>query len=97
MHNHCDYKRFAVLYVDDEETSLKLLPLAFQDHFRILTAPSARDGLKLLDQHKDEIGLLMTDERMPGERGVWLLEQARGLRPRIIRILATAYTDWDQP
>ena len=93
--NPYDYKRFAVLYVDDEETSLKLLPRAFQDHFRMLTAPSTREGLTLLDQHKDEIGLLMTDERMPGERGVWLLEQARQLRPRIIRILATAYTDYD--
>jgi two-component system probable response regulator PhcQ len=32
---------------------------------------------------------------MPGEKGVWLLEKARQLRPRIIRILATAYADMD--
>jgi two-component system probable response regulator PhcQ len=32
---------------------------------------------------------------MPGEKGVWLLEKARQLRPRIIRILATAYSDMD--
>ena len=37
----------------------------------------------------------MTDQRMPGEKGVWLLEKARQLRPRIIRILATAYSDMD--
>ena len=37
----------------------------------------------------------MTDQRMPGEKGVWLLEKARQLRPRIIRILATAYADMD--
>jgi two-component system probable response regulator PhcQ len=49
----------------------------------------------LLEAHKDEIGLLMTDQRMPGEKGVWLLEKARQLRPRIIRILATAYADMD--
>jgi CheY-like chemotaxis protein len=42
-----------------------------------------------------EIGLLMTDQRMPGEKGVWLLEKARQLRPRIIRILATAYSDME--
>jgi two-component system, probable response regulator PhcQ len=95
METHYDYKQFIILYVDDEETSLKLLPLAFQDQFRMLTAPRARDGLKLLEEHKDEIGLLMTDEIMPGERGIWLLEKARQLCPRIIRILATAYTDYD--
>src|ERR1043165_8118113 len=90
-----DYKRFAILYVDDEEKSLKNFTRAFSDHFRILTAPTAHDGLKLLEQHKDEIGLLMTDQRMPGEKGVWLLEKSRQLQPRIIRILATAYSDMD--
>src|SRR5512144_2736236 len=95
MQNLYDYKRFAVLYVDDEEMSLKYFNRAFEDQFRILTAANAQDGLKLLEQHKDEIGLLMTDQRMPGEKGVWLLEKARHLRPRIIRVLATAFTDMD--
>src|ERR1044072_6262585 len=35
----------------------------------------------------------MTDQRMPGEKGVQLLERARQLRPKIIRILATAFAD----
>ena len=90
-----DYKKYVVLYVDDEEKSLKYFTRAFQDQFRILTAPSAQEGLKLLEAHKDEIALLMTDQRMPGEKGVWLLEKARQLRPRIIRILATAYSDME--
>lgn len=90
-----DYKRFAILYVDDEEKSLKNFTRAFNEHFRIITAPNAHEGLKLLEQHKDTIGLLMTDQRMPGEKGVWLLERARQLQPRIIRILVTAYADMD--
>ena len=95
MQSFYDYKRFTILYVDDEEKSLKYFARAFQDQFRILTATNAQDGLKLLEQHKDDIGLLMTDQRMPGEKGVWLLEKARQLRPRIIRVLATAYADMD--
>ena len=90
-----DYKQFAILYVDDEEKSLKYFARAFEEQFRILIAPTAQEGLKLLEQHADDIGLLMTDQRMPGEKGVWLLERARQLRPRMIRILATAYTDMD--
>src|SRR6267378_4560580 len=90
-----DYKKFAILYVDDEEKSLKYFTRAFTDQFRILTAVNAQEGLKLFEQHKDEIGLLMTDQRMPGEKGIWLLEKARQLRPRIVRILATAYSDMD--
>jgi two-component system probable response regulator PhcQ len=90
-----NYKKFAVLYVDDEEKSLKLFSRAFAETFRILTASSAKDGLKLLEEHKDEIGILMTDQRMPGEKGVWLLERARQLQPRLIRILVTAYSDME--
>jgi len=90
-----DYKKFAILYVDDEEKSLKYFERAFGDQFRILTAARAQDGLKVLEEHKDVVGILMTDQRMPGEKGVWLLEKARQLRPRIIRILATAYSDME--
>src|SRR5256885_524670 len=95
MQNLYDYKKFAILYVDDEEKSLKYFARAFEDQFRIYTAANAQAGLKLLEEHKDEIGVLMTDQRMPGEKGVWLLEKARQLRPRIIRLLATAYSDMD--
>jgi two-component system probable response regulator PhcQ len=95
MQHLYDYKKHAILYVDDEEKSLKYFTRAFSDQFRILTAANAQDGLKLLEQHQDDIGLLMTDQRMPGEKGIWLLEKARQLRPRIIRILATAYSDMD--
>ena len=90
-----DYKRFAVLYVDDEEKSLKSFARAFGDQFRILTALNAQEGLRLFEQHKDDLGLLMTDQRMPGEQGVWLLERARQVQPRVIRILATAFADMD--
>src|SRR6516164_1650511 len=95
MDNNYDYKKFAVLYVDDEEKSLTNFSRAFGEHFRLLTAPTAQDGLNLLQKHADEIGLLMTDQRMPGETGVWLLERARQFRPRILRLLVTAYADMD--
>jgi two-component system, probable response regulator PhcQ len=95
MQSFYDYKKFAILYVDDEEKSLKYFARAFQDQFRVFTATNAQDGYALLEQHKDEIGILMTDQRMPGEKGVQLLERARQLRPKIIRIIATAYSDLD--
>jgi two-component system probable response regulator PhcQ len=95
MDNYYNYKKFAVLYVDDEEKSLKYFTRAFEDQFRILTAARADDGLKLVEEHKDELGVLMTDQRMPGNKGVWLLEKTRQIQPRIIRILATAYADMD--
>jgi two-component system probable response regulator PhcQ len=95
MENVYDYRKFAVLYVDDEEKSLKYFARAFEGTFRVLTAATAQDGLKLIEQHGEDIGVLMTDQRMPGEKGVWLLERARQHQPRMIRILATAYSDME--
>jgi two-component system probable response regulator PhcQ len=88
-----NYKQCAILYVDDEETALKHFSRLFEDRFRIYTAGTAQEGLALLEEKRSEIGLLLTDQRMPGEKGVWLLEKARQLEPRIIRILVTAYAD----
>lgn len=95
MNSIYDYRKFAILYVDDEEMSLKYFTRAFGERFRIFTATSAQEGAELLERHRDEIGLLMTDQRMPGQTGVWLLEKARQLRPAVIRILVTAYSDID--
>jgi len=95
MDNLYDYKKFAILYVDDEEKSLTNFTRAFGGGFRLLTAATAQEGLNLLQEHADEIGLLMTDQRMPGEKGVWLLERARRFRPNILRLLVTAYADMD--
>jgi len=90
-----DYRSFAILYVEDEDIARKNFVRLFEDRFRILTAPNAQEGLAILQQHQHEIGLLLTDQRMPGEKGVWLLEKARQVQPRIIRILVTAYSDMD--
>ena len=95
MSNHYDYKKFAILYVDDEEKSLVNFTRAFEDDFTVLTANNAAAAYELVQKQAGEIGVLMTDQRMPGEKGVWLLERVRQFRPQIIRIIVTAYTDMD--
>jgi two-component system probable response regulator PhcQ len=89
-----DLKRYAVLYVDDEEMALKYFERSFGKEFRILTASNAAEGLKILEAQGDDIGILITDQRMPGEKGVDLLQRALQLRPRLVRMLVTAYADF---
>ena len=90
-----DYRNCTILYVDDEEKSLKYFARAFSTEFRILTAANAAQAYKLLKEHRDEITLLFSDQRLPGEKGVEFLQQARKLQPAAIRILTTAYSDFD--
>jgi two-component system probable response regulator PhcQ len=60
------------------------------------TAADARAGLAILEEHGDQaIGVLITDQRMPGLSGVDLLKKARKRWPHIVRLLTTAYSDLD--
>ena len=95
MGKNIDYKKYAIIYVDDEEKSLEYFTRAFKDQFRILTASNAEEGYHIFEEHHDEIALLITDQRMPGEKGVDLLQRVRRVNPRILRILVTAYSDID--
>jgi excisionase family DNA binding protein len=95
MERPYDYRRYAILYVDDEEKSLKYFARVFRDKFTILGAANAQEGYRLLEEHRDAIALLMVDQRMPGEKGVKFLREARRLHPNAIRILTTAYSDFE--
>lgn len=87
-----DYKQYAILYVDDEEQSLKYFHKAFEKEFRVITAASVDQAMKVLEQNAD-VGLVMTDQRMPGKTGVDLLGHLRQNRRDTVRILTTAYSD----
>jgi two-component system, probable response regulator PhcQ len=90
-----DYKLYSILYVDDEAMSLKYFKANFEDRFRIMTAPIASEAFRLFELHKDDIGILIADQRMPSMTGVELLEKVRQQRPKMLRMLATAYSDLD--
>ncbi len=90
-----DYRKYAVLYVDDEEKSLKYFRMALGRDFQVLTASSAAEAMEILEREGDRIGVLVTDQRMPNESGTDLLGRVRKLRPGIVRVLTTAYSDLD--
>lgn len=90
-----DYKRFPILYVDDEPQALKYFRKAMEKDFEVLTAENTTDGDKILEEHGDRIGILVCDQRMPGEKGTDMLARVRNTRSGIIRILTTAYSDLD--
>jgi signal transduction histidine kinase len=80
-----------VLFVDDEEPNLVVFEAMCGDDFPVLTASSGADGLALMKEH--EIGVVLTDQRMPGMTGIELLEKVESEYPDTIRLLITAYSD----
>ncbi len=83
-----------LLLVDDEEhVSAALERLLRYDGYRILRANSARQGLEILASH--EVGVVISDQRMPEMSGVEFLTRVKELYPETIRIVLSGTADFD--
>ncbi len=82
---------YKLLIVDDEPANLRLLERLFSREFHCLKASSGAEAIRLLEQH--DVAILITDQRMPIMTGIDLLKQTASLRPHMVRILLTGYTD----
>lgn len=84
--------RRTLLLVDDEPAVLSALKRLFhRDGYRVLTAPSGTDALQLLQA--EEVGVILSDQRMPGMTGVDFLRRAKQLWPGTIRMTLSGFTD----
>lgn len=82
---------YKILIVDDEAANLRVLQRLFREDYQVITAGSGAEALELLNEH--DFALLMTDQRMPGLTGIELLKRTVSVRPRMVRIILTGYTD----
>lgn len=81
-----------ILLVDDEkDIGAALARLLRCDAYTVLRATSAKEGLALLAEH--EVGVVISDQRMPEITGVEFLTQVKALYPHSIRIVLSGYAD----
>jgi len=81
-----------VLFVDDEEYILNAVERIFiGSAWRILRAASGEEALLIIG--KEEIAVLVSDNLMPGIKGVELLSLAKSISPDTVKILMTGHAD----
>ncbi|MFA6151426.1 MAG: response regulator [Chitinophagaceae bacterium] len=85
--------KIVVLYVDDEEHNLLSFKATFRLKYKVFTAISGAEAMKILETNKVEI--IITDQRMPYMTGVEFLENVIEKYPDTMRILLTGYTDYE--
>ncbi|HEY3103622.1 MAG TPA: response regulator [Pyrinomonadaceae bacterium] len=83
--------KYKILIVDDEPANLRVLERLFRDEHEVLTATSGAEALAALENH--DVALLISDQRMPEMSGIELVGRTVSLRPHMVRILLTGYTD----
>ena len=86
------YKKYTVLFVDDEVNILRTLCRIFADeNYELLTAENAMEATKILEQKV--VDLIISDQRMPGMSGLDFFEKTLPEYPNIIRIILTGQAD----
>lgn len=83
--------KIKVLYVDDEDNNLISFKANFRMEYKVFTAISGEEALKILE--KENIDIIITDQRMPNMTGVEFLEMVIEKNPEPMRILLTGYAD----
>lgn len=73
-----DISKINVLYVDDEFLNLRSFELLFKEKFNIYTATNGFDAIEILK--KNNISVIISDQRMPKISGVELLRRIKELK-----------------
>ncbi|HEY2586343.1 MAG TPA: hybrid sensor histidine kinase/response regulator [Tepidisphaeraceae bacterium] len=84
-------RRHTLLVLDDEPDVVKSVQDLLRMDYRVLGTSNAPEALDIL--RREEVHLIMTDQRMPGMTGVEFLSRVRGEYPEAVRLLFTGYAD----
>jgi signal transduction histidine kinase len=83
--------RHTLLVVDDEPDVVKSVQDLLRLKYRVLGATSAQQAIDIMS--REEVHVVMSDQRMPETTGVDFLCKVRGDYPEAIRLLFTGYAD----
>lgn len=83
----------SLLVVDDEPEICNSVSHLLHSRYRVLQAHNAAEANEWLT--RDEVQIIMTDQRMPDVSGVEMLQKLKTRYPEAIRMLFTGYADID--
>jgi CheY-like chemotaxis protein len=89
-----DNKKTVLIVDDDEELLVEMYRETLEeDGFSVLSADNGITALKIFNSYRDQIGLVLTDQLMPGMSGEELASKILQQRHDLPIILTTGYSD----
>ena len=83
--------KYNILLVDDEADNLALLYRTLRGTYNLEKTTSPLQALEILKEKDFE--LVISDHKMPEMDGVEFLKHVQMMKPNVMRILLTAYSD----
>ena len=94
MKNSLMLKETVILYCEDD-ISLRDITANILKQFvkKLYLADNGADGLKIFEEHKDEIEIIITDINMPKMNGLEMVKEIKKINQNIPIIITTAFSD----
>lgn len=83
----------SLLLIDDEERIVRSLAMLFRGRCKVFVCTDPHEALRILD--REQVHVVISDQRMPLMSGAELLRQVRERAPNAMRILLTGYSELD--
>jgi two-component system cell cycle sensor histidine kinase/response regulator CckA len=84
--------RATLLVVEDDEITRTAVSETLRaHHYNVMTAPNGQEAIKMIESHKEEINLILSDIVMPGISGETLCRQMQVHHPEIEVMIMTGY------
>jgi len=91
LHGVGETRSRGILIVDDERPNLTVLRNFLEAGYRVYEAQSGPEALQIAA--KEDLDVVIADQRMPEMSGVELLEALRDIKPDVAGIVLTGFTD----
>ena len=88
-----DFKKYGVLYIDDEEKNLQTFQITFKKYYTVYVADSVKEAFKIL--MTNPMHVVITDQQMPEMTGTDFLQRIHYNYPDLVRMVLTAHADQD--
>lgn len=85
--------KVTILYVDDDNCLLENFKSMFKSNYEIITTNNPEVALEILN--KQEVQIIISDQKMPHMTGVELFNQIKDTHPNPIKIILTGIANID--
>ena len=91
-----DIKDYGILLVDDDETFLNTMrrTLKRKNFSKIVSALNAKQAIRILEEADSPFALIISDQDIPGMKGIEFLKNTLEITPLARKILLTGYPDF---
>ncbi len=85
-----------ILLIEDEEVLIEIVRfMLVSKGYKVFSAQDGKDAIKIYEQHKNEIDIVLSDLGLPGIAGCDMLRKLKEISPKIPVIFASGFFEPD--